>query len=78
MSKLYSLAEQSAEYAVLNYSGEELQSELDDVKIAIPKEFIDEFGQRLAREVFDWVVENVGLMDDQQWAALKDHLGIEE
>jgi len=50
MTKIYELAEQAAEYAVLNYSEEVLQSETDDVKIQIPKEFIDKFAELLIKE----------------------------
>ena len=47
MIDIYKLAEQAAEYAVLNHSGEALQSETEDVKIEIPKEFIDKFAELL-------------------------------
>lgn len=50
MSKIYALAEQAAEHAVLNYSGEALQSERDDVLIQIPKEFIDCFAELIMQE----------------------------
>ena len=47
MTKIYELAEQAAEHAVLNYSGEVLQSETENVTIQIPKEFIDKFAELL-------------------------------
>lgn len=50
MSKIYELAEQAAEHAVLNYSGEVLQSETDDATIQIPKEFIDKFAELIVQE----------------------------
>ena len=50
MSKIYELAEQAAEHAVVNPSEMNLESELDDVKVVIPKEFIDKFAELLVRE----------------------------
>jgi hypothetical protein len=45
MSKIYELAEQAAEYAVLNPEDSVLQSETEDAKIEIPKAFIDKFAE---------------------------------
>ena len=50
MSKIYDLAEQAAEHAVVNPSEMNLESELDDVKVVIPKEFIDKFAELVVRE----------------------------
>ena len=50
MTKIYELAEKAAEHAVLNYSGEVLQSETEDVRIQIPKEFIDKFAELILKE----------------------------
>lgn len=73
---IYEIAEQSAEYSVLNPSEMVLESELGERKVSIPKVFIDKFSEDIARKVFDWVVENVGLMDEQQWQELAEHLGL--
>ena len=35
------------------------------------------FAELIARETFDWVVNNVGLMEDTEWQALKQHFGVE-
>lgn len=55
MSKIYELAEQAAEFAVLNPSDEVLQSETEDVKVEIPKAFIDQFAELIVRECMDVV-----------------------
>ena len=78
MTILYDLAEQAAEHAVVNPSDMLLESETDDNKVSIPKEFIDKFGESVAKSVFDWVVSNVGLMEDAEWDTLKSYLGIDE
>lgn len=65
MTKIYDLAEQAAEYAVLNYSGEVLQSEATNVKIQIPKEFINKFSELIVRRVVEriehWAEDDFGL-----------------
>lgn len=35
------------------------------------------FTQLVAREVFDWVVTNVGLMEDKEWQQMCADLGIQ-
>ncbi len=47
MIDIYALAEQAAEYAVLNPSDEILQSETEDAKVEIPKAFIEKFAELL-------------------------------
>ena len=54
-TKIQQLAEQAAEYAVLNYSGEVLQSETGDVKIQIPKEFIEKLSETIIQESVDFL-----------------------
>ena len=44
-------AEQAAEYALLNQSGEHLQSEAEGyATVSIPKEFVEKFSQLLIQE----------------------------
>jgi len=38
---------------------------------------MEKFAELIARETFDWVVDNVGLMGDAEWQALKKHFGVE-
>jgi hypothetical protein len=38
---------------------------------------IKKFAELIMRETFDWVVENVGLMEDSEWKSLKKHFGVE-
>lgn len=33
------------------------------------------FAELIARETFDWVVNNVGLMEDAEWQTLQKHFG---
>lgn len=65
MTKIYEIAEQAAEHAVLNYSGEVLQSETEDTKIQIPKEFVDKFSELIVRRVIErienWAEDDFGL-----------------
>lgn len=37
-----------------------------------------QFAELIMRETFDWVVENVGHMEDPEWQALKRHFGVEQ
>jgi hypothetical protein len=39
---------------------------------------MEKFSELIARETFDWVVNNVGLMEDTEWQALKKHFKINE
>ena len=48
--RIKELAEQAAEHAVLNPSEEILQSETEDAKVEVPKEFIDKFAELIVRE----------------------------
>jgi len=50
MTKIYELAEQAAEHAVLNPSDEILQSETEDHMVEIPKAFIDRFAELIVQE----------------------------
>jgi hypothetical protein len=38
---------------------------------------VERFAELIMRETFDWVVENVGLMEDAEWQSLKKHFGVE-
>jgi hypothetical protein len=42
------------------------------------QEGLDLFAELIIRETFDWVVNNVGLMEDTEWQSLKKHFGVEE
>lgn len=53
MSKIYQMAEQAAEFAVLNPSDEVLQSETDDAKVEVPKAFIDKLSELILQECID-------------------------
>ena len=57
MTDIYELAEQAAEYAVLNPSDEVLQSETENVKVEIPKAFIDKFAEMIVRECAEICLE---------------------
>jgi hypothetical protein len=37
-----------------------------------------EFAELIMRETFNWVVDNVGLMEETEWHSLKKHFGVEE
>ena len=80
MSKIYELAEQAAEHAVVNPSEMNLESELDDVKVVIPKEFIDKFAELIVKECIDCLKplsrnhSMVGAAQD----TIKEHFGVEE
>ena len=35
---------------------------------------LEDYSQALVRETFDWIVANVGHMEDPEWQALRKHL----
>jgi hypothetical protein len=35
------------------------------------------FAELIMRETFNWVVDNVGLMEETEWHSLKKHFGVE-
>ena len=79
MSNIYELAEQAAEYAVLNPEDEVLQSETEDAKVEIPKAFIDKFAELIVRECMEVAntYQNRGgncYVDDM----IAKHFGVEE
>lgn len=39
---------------------------------------MEKFAELIARETFEWVVNNVGLMENAEWQALKKHFKINE
>ena len=82
MSKIYELAEQSAEYAVLNPSEEVLQSETEDAKVEIPKAFIDQFAELIVRECMEqvWYSREDGIngnVSEVIKERIKQHFGVE-
>lgn len=77
MAKLHELAEQAIETALEQPNDFLLRSESGETKLEVPATFIVEYTNLLTKEVFDWVVENVGLMDEAQWEDLKAHIGLE-
>ena len=76
MSKIYELAEQAAEHAVLNPEDEVLQSETEDAKVEIPKAFIDKFAELIIRECCDLL--ETSLPYNPQQKMIKKHFGVEE
>jgi hypothetical protein len=39
---------------------------------------LEKFAELIMRETFNWVVDNVGLMEETEWHSLKKHFGVEE
>lgn len=86
MSKIYDLAEQAAEHAVVNPSEMNLESELDDVKVVIPKEFIDKFAELIVRQMLDITDAHTEVFQTDRDRAViehikqsvKTHFGVEE
>ena len=86
MSKIYELAEQAADHAVVNPSEMNLESELDDVKVVIPKEFIDKFAELLVRQMLDITDAHTEVFQTDRDRAViehikqsvKTHFGVEE
>jgi hypothetical protein len=37
----------------------------------------EKFAELIMRETFNWVVDNVGLMEETEWHSLKKHFGVE-
>ncbi len=78
MSNIYELAEQAAEHAVLNPSDEILQSESEDSKVEVPKEFIDKFAQSILQEVIELNRQELAFNAfEQMLNKYKDHFGVE-
>ena len=84
MNKIYELAEQAAEYAVLNPSNEILQSESEDVKVEIPKAFIDKFAELFAKECVQVCLDqrdppNLNYKPSERFAeAVKQYFGVKD
>lgn len=58
-------AEQAAEYAVLNLSGEALQSELEDgTMVSIPREFVEKFAELIVQTCVQVVKDNTPFPDE--------------
>lgn len=74
MSKIYDLAEQAAEHAVVNPSEMNLESELDDVKVVIPKEFIDKFAELIVRQMLDITDAHTEVFQTDRDRALIEHI----
>lgn len=55
---------------------EELAKQATDDILGVKLLDKDRFARLVARETFDWVVKNVGLMDDVDWIELQQHLGV--
>ncbi len=78
MSNIYELAEQAAEHAVLNPSDEILQSESEDSKVEVPKEFIDKFAQSILQEVIELNRQELAFNAfERMLNKYKDHFGVE-
>ena len=74
MSKIYDLAEQAAEHAVVNPSEMNLESELDDVKVVIPKEFIDKFAELIVRQMLDITDAHTEVFQTDRDRAVIEHI----
>lgn len=72
MIDIYKMAEDAAEFAVLNPSEDVLQSECGDVKIEIPKAFIDKFVELIIQDCVD-----VAHLEGDDVAYLKNYIGVE-
>ena len=80
---LAKLAEQAAEYAVLNPSDEVLQSETEDAKVEIPAEFISRLAELIVAEctviMYEDTTPNVPYVNAFDVAnKIKEHFGVEE
>lgn len=73
--QIYNLAEQASEYAVLNPSDEVLQSETEDVKVEIPKAFIDKFAELIVKECANVAADHDAL---DIYEEIREHFGVEE
>jgi len=78
MTKIYELAEQAAEHAVLNASEMNLESESGDVKVVIPKEFIDKFSELIVKECADVAGCNGHVSGFALSDLIKQHFGVED
>lgn len=50
----------------------------ENVRIEHSELDIQKFTRLVMKETFDWVVENVGLMENAEWEALKKHFEVKE
>lgn len=75
MSNIYELAEQAAEYAVLNPSDEILQSETEDAKVEVPKAFIDKFADLIIKECAEIAQLNTRI-DSKVHLMIQEHFGV--
>ena len=50
----------------------------ENVRIEHSELDIQKFTRLVMKETFDWVVENVGLMENTDWEALKKHFEVKE
>lgn len=50
----------------------------ENVRIEHSELDIQKFARLVMKETFDWVVENVGLMENAEWEALKKHFEVRE
>ena len=74
MSKIYELAEQAAEHAVLNPSDQILQSETEDSKVEVPKEFIDKFAELIIARMLDIVESHSEIFQTERDRAVIEHI----
>lgn len=83
MSKIYELAEQAAEHAVVNPSDSILQSETEDAKVEVPKAFIDKFAELIVQECMEqvWYSREDGINGNVSEVIkdrIKQHFGVEQ
>ena len=85
--RIVEMAEEAAEYALLNQSGEALLSEAEGCdEIRVSREFIEKFAELIVKECIN-VVDNMADPDDSNlyfWTIqsvskqIKQHFGVEE
>lgn len=74
MSKIYELAEQAAEHAVVNPSDSILQSETEDAKVEVPKAFIDKFAELIVREMLEITDAHTEVFQTDRDRAVIEHI----
>lgn len=83
MNKIYELAEEAAEHAVLNPGNKMLRSETEDYSVEIPKAFIDKFAEMMVEECVQVCLAqrdpyNLNYKPSERFAeAVKLHFGVE-
>lgn len=75
---LASAAEEAAEYALLNQSGEQLQSEAEGHDtIVVSREFVEKFAELIVSKTLDEVEERAHCSGDRAWSDDLDRKWVE-